>query len=880
MNLSAQPIFIPLSALVSDLKEQGFVIGVDTWQDLYALLRKKEFSGFNIDRELLKTTLCPLFAVNEEQQQVFGQLFDRHFAEYYGQYEQPAYYPPFPVQPPRPPKDYNLVLRFILWGAFVLLLSGLLVYEWFELHPLQERIVFMPPPGAQNPAHFDPNDYTPSPTPPREQQPLSPAPTKGAAPFSYLPIYDPDLTYMEMHNFWRYRLRILVAEGGLWIVVGGSGVWLVFALYRAKKRRLQAQRRNSLEPLAYWPVKSDERIFVQLPHSFFQAGNSMRRRLPYSSPQLDIKSTVKATIAAGGRPSPRFTQRSRAAEYLVLLPAGNAHSMFTAYLDYLFGLLGKTDIVIHRYFYEGEPSAFYVHDGEKKNTIQSLLYHHGNCRLLLVAYPQQLLKSAGFISEHFRQWDDRAILTAYLSSIDKRTLNFLREDFPVLPAGIASLETLVTQWEEGAGDEEAAAPEPPAPFISDYFELKPQLLAYFEACNTGSDAIDLLRWFAACCLLPELHWDLMLFAAKHIPPSNVPLLRLENLEALCRLPWMAAGSVPGQVRDQLVHDDELLSPEWRDHLIAAIAELVEHNLPEATNSVAYDRRQLHLALLEAMLSDSERSKRERTRYLKRAAEQSGEKDEAVTLLLNRETFAPFGKLLNERLRKALYRDGELYNGLKLFWGSVLIAALGVVVLLLTNTERRYGNIEVYNSTVYFIDTPEKQAGWQNHHAAFYYNAYYPGASAAAEEGTSEHETAKALVDSAAKIAPGDAMSQLNSFIIRMNYRLKAINDAMEKGEGSALITTGQQLAVDEKQLNAITHSIMLEKQEHAPQGDSLAVYLKRVKTNFWMARYICASVTGDESVLSKAAENMHLPMLTADQRKLLEQLDDLRKKKK
>src|SRR5687767_10448306 len=79
--MSPKPLYIPLTTLLHDLKEQGFIIGVDTYQDIKTLLQKDDFDESPEKLNELKHKLCSLLANNPDEQKDFYRLFDKHFAE-------------------------------------------------------------------------------------------------------------------------------------------------------------------------------------------------------------------------------------------------------------------------------------------------------------------------------------------------------------------------------------------------------------------------------------------------------------------------------------------------------------------------------------------------------------------------------------------------------------------------------------------------------------------------------------------------------------------------------------------------------------------------------------------------------------------------------
>lgn len=857
------PLYLPLSALISDLKEQGFVIGVDNWQDVYLLLRKGEFDQRHADPFYLKTVLCPLFAVNEEQQKIFYRLFDRHFAPVTPpeNNQQPAA-PVFSPQKELRKKERQLVITYSSLGTALLFITWFIIRTWFFYHPLTRPIEFRPA-GPQTPITIT----FPPPQPDETQTDTARAPVTPPAESSLVPLvplFDPDPSWFEMHDYWKYRFRTLLVEGGLWLVLGGSSIWGLILLYRRQRRKMIRTHQHTRDPLSYWPVRTEDHIHVQLPHEFYQAANSLRRRLPVSTPVIDMPATVMATIRAGGRPAPVFRQRSRPAEYLVLLPDDNAFAMFTQYCDFLFAMLGKTDIILHRYYYRDAPVQFYAHSGEKPSPVPSLLYHHGNARLLLVMHPQEAEKYADLIVTQFGQWEDRALLLSAPMQQGTAADAQLRETFRLYPASVKCLERLVEQWEAGQETDDTYIPDPPQPFISRFEALKPQLLRYFEACRTGSPPEELLRWLTACCFFPELHWELVLFTGQQLKGEKVPLLRLENLEALCRIIWFASGSIPAEVRDTLTGDRTIFSDEEKDRLVQAISELIHRNMPEEELSLAHDRRKMHLALLDTMLSQSEISRRKRLRRLMQAGEKTGEDDELAALLLKREMSNFFSRMLPEKVQQQLYREGKNYRGWKAAWSSLLLAVVATVILLLIDFRPVTGNLEVYNGKGYFIDNAEKQAVWQNHLASFYYNPYYPGGSVRAHPSSLEHRQAGALLDSASAVAPGETVAQLNQFIRKLNYQLILLNEEKAATAATALRSM-------EKDLASLEQAEQSGSYRTRPDADSLTAHLARARNHYSFARWLAELAAGNRQEAERLFKNVKVELLDEKEKKLLEE---------
>ena len=68
--------YLPIDTLIAELKNNGFIIGVDTYLKLEYLLQNLDIHK-NYDK--LNTLLCPLFATEQREQDLFYQIFENVF---------------------------------------------------------------------------------------------------------------------------------------------------------------------------------------------------------------------------------------------------------------------------------------------------------------------------------------------------------------------------------------------------------------------------------------------------------------------------------------------------------------------------------------------------------------------------------------------------------------------------------------------------------------------------------------------------------------------------------------------------------------------------------------------------------------------------------
>lgn len=853
------PLYLPLTALTGDLQAHGFVIGVDNWETLFALLQQVDFNEATTHPDRLKGLLCPLFATNAEQQRIFYFLFDKHMSAHYGQAATAEH-----IRHIREIRSDNQELKqvgtYFMLAFAVIVIASILVWAWFEFRPLEKRITFTPqqPPQYQAPTNGDEEETAPP------SNPATPIPEKNEPPpvFAIQGLFDPDPTYFQMNDFWNYRFKLFLVKAGVWTIVAGCGLWIVFLIYRRNRNRLLQRRHDNRDSLAYWPVKSDEPLHVQMPAVFFQAANDMRRRINYTSPQLDIAASVKATIYNGGRFVPQFRQRSRPAEYLVLLPVDHPNNMFIAYQDYLFGLFGKTDIILHRYYYSKNPDTFQAAPKEKPVNIAGLLYHHGNARLIVVMDAATVTTPSALLAEQFSQWQEKSVLLIQPDYARAWAEHFTASGFFVAESGLESLSRLIAYWEEEQTADAADSINYGTPFNVLNPDIKQELLNWFAQTAPGCDPLKMLQWFTACLLLPELHWDILLATGKILAEGDTRLVSLLNLESICRLPWFKTGDVPVEIREELCYDDSLLSQEQKQLLLEMLINLLSSNMPDDPDTYIYDQRKLHIAFLEAQLPESTRSRSERLRRLKKQARFTGQYHQAVNLLLNRQTFSPVARMLSEGMRKKVYENAQPWQGWKPIWGTLGVGAAALVIMFLLNTNPKIGNLEAYNSKVFFINTPEKQADYQNHKAAFYYNPYFGDKNFKSEKGSQENRQASALLDSALQVAPMHPATYLNCLIRDYNYTLHELRDSKSSG-GGARLRPLQSRVVFAEQL------IMNDSLNGKPNTDSLRAHFSRLKSQYYFSRWVFSNADKNAAQAEQFRSRMDTLQLEEQQRAVL-----------
>lgn len=515
------------------LRRQGFSIGIDHYLRLQELLDK---TGGSCAPPDLKTLLCPIFATNRSQQELFYRTFDAHFVSFQPDFSQEKEQPDAaetrreaigegiatPWEEQRKPKAIRSWI-YVVAGIWLATLLVALVLLW--------------QPKAGGP----PTSAMPT---PREIPPAAmPAPGTVTAPATQPPrAPEPEPTFYHRHAKSIFVAAFLTALALL----------LIYLRYRLRRRQLVLQKRRGKKPPYTWPIRV-EGFAPKLYDAdrFYAITRHLRRRQADEFQHLDVPATVKATIEALGYPTFCYKAASKQPEYLLLIDRASFRDHQAQFFNGLAKALEQEGVFITRYFYDGDPR---VCSGERGGGIplSELQHTFRGHRLLLFGDGRQLIdpltgRLAAWVADSFG-WQDRALLTPTApAQWGWKEIN-LANRFVLLPATVDGLFALIEHFESRS-----------SPDLREWRHLSSDQalppLGRSDIIQSLRDYLgaDAFQWLCACAVYPELHWDLTLYLGS-LPNMNGKLLREENLLRLIRLPWFRTGSIPDEFRLPLIRE--------------------------------------------------------------------------------------------------------------------------------------------------------------------------------------------------------------------------------------------------------------------------------------------------------------------------------------
>jgi formylglycine-generating enzyme required for sulfatase activity len=548
-----------LREFLESLREQGFGITVDHHVRAMQLL---DAIDWRCERERLKYLLCPMVARDEAEQRRFYDLYDRWLPR-----EGPAEAAERPVIPTAPASRSR---RWLPALAAMPLAAALAVLA-----------LWMVPSGPAGPAGAtDPKPVFIAP-PPR--------PT-GQNPIDFTPHLRVAVTPLASEPFsWPAKLALIT-----------PAVLLASFLLRTRFRRAVLERRSPRG--SAWPAREERRVLeIEDKARFFQATSRLRRREASEAQEIDVHSTVRDTVAAGGFPHFRYRPLTRRPEYLVLIDRRSLRDHQAELFAQLAAVLERELQLAHVFFYAADPRVLVSRRTAQSVYLADLVHKHAGCRLILLSGGEGLTDpitggwSAG--ARLLFSWRERALLSPKSEADWDAADEALAEGFAVEPGTVDGVDALAERVETGVRPARVQA-NGAAPARWENPRSAPETLRLINRLreHLGAKAFD---WLCACARYPYLHWDLTMRLGRKLAPEAV---KQTPVPRLFRLPWFRLGSMPRDLQDAL---DARLDGGTRRAAQQEILDFLEASVP--ADGAAPDSARLEVVVQEWGLRPSERA---------------------------------------------------------------------------------------------------------------------------------------------------------------------------------------------------------------------------------------------------------------------------------
>ena len=777
--MAGQPIYIPLSPLIEDLQRYDFSVTIETYLTLNKLLERTADEDFEKNIYRFKTQLCPIFAKTAQQQELFYKLFDKHFAAYLpftekeetgeekqeetGNSESPGI-------TTRRPRVYNF-----LWIAVVLCsaLLRVMVY-YFKYHPLEED--FDTHTSVIHPyVPYEPRDtHTYPPDQKKVGPPVKPYVDPDKEKISFASMFVPSVEHFEVKNILLFRISQYGTQVMLGIGLVLTVCYFMYELYLYRNRQFALSKRKGKKPQYSWKLDMGDLPGITFSPEFFKLASLMRKRIVVSGDKPDMQRTALATARNGGMLELVMTTQSRPAEYLVLIDNKSENDLQCFYTDLLLDKLIANGIHITRYYYKDDIRKCRDELFKKEVNLSTLAYHYGDHRLLIIGHAHSFFNAGTSklfdFTDIFQNWSDRALLTW------KEEKDWLDAEFAASSLFVFSgfnetgLSNAIEAFENRRMFDAKQLKEDA--LLKTHKEISSPL--YYEErikevlLDGEGGSHDLLHWFGACCLYPELNAELILYIGYVLEQHGSRVYTMENLQKICSLEVFKEGKIPGALRASIITDEEFLPKEKRELVTRAIMKLLEQNAPKDRNTFAYDRWRMNLVLMELMLDPKEKQKKKLLGELKELQQTSGSDEYMVVDYLNKNSgFLNF--IVPAKARNIFFRGGEPYQGLHpLFRAFIFLAVISVIFGLLDFNVKKASE-ETMDMKVYYMDDLQKFSCWNTFKTAYFYNPDHPGGLPYVYSGTKEYQQAMDYMGKAAGADSTLPEFRVNRMVLNYNY---------------------------------------------------------------------------------------------------------------
>ena len=464
---------------------------------------------------------------------------------------------------------------------------------------------------------------------------------------------------------------------------------LLYAILRLReqdRRKLVADVESKTKPPYVWNIQLDDLSEeVNLGENYQLVLNQLRQRTTDDYRRLSIPLTIGATIKNAGQVAFCYAQQTRPPEYLLLIDRHTEKNHRAKLFDLLFQSLKANEVFVERYFYNGDPRLVYNEAHPEGNTLNELYHNYPNARLLILGNAYQLLSpTSGKVSSwarFFEQWRERSILTPKAVQNWGKREKYLAELFHLLPASLQGFYYLIDQFELGntPDPQEIKEKVKDAPLKSIHFEGS--LLGTLRA--NYSEAM--IRWIASCAIYPSLHWDLTLYLGRLLSSEAHPLLTMDNLLDLTRLPWFVEGYISEEARAVLLDYLEMTYPGLQSEIREELQELLQKN-PPPSDSAAWGNYSMNLALNEWSYNKDKNRQKELEKEIEQKLETGVEADFTVIKYLEREQ-TPLDFLVPDNWKKFLTHGDKVKADLSFllrptfYYQALIWVVFGVVFAL-------------------------------------------------------------------------------------------------------------------------------------------------------------------------------------------------------
>ena len=555
---------LPFEGFIHLLKANGFVLGMDNYLQLQALLNQLEP---NCTKQRLKLMMGPLFCSTPEQQVLFGRLFDDYFqanmprlrAVRTSTSEQSTSQKL--VKEEKPKSLWEKTPIYIKWGLLISLSVASIAFVLY----LYSNLFDAPVKDFGNVQLDD-----------------------GTSPF---------LPFEMSKNISYIILSLLV-------------VFIGFLFYRSyrknrKDKQLALDSQRLRKPMLHWRIEVPQtKLSLFSSQNFYKATRLLKSREQSESRYLNVPKTIRASLANMGFPKLQYDFRTKPPEYLVLIDKASYRDHQATYFDSLYKALEEQEIYAERYYYRKQPTTCW-NGNDQGFDLETLLKKYHSHRLIIMGDVQHLFDPfTGMLMPELYPillWKYKAVLSAQQASPAVVSALNTYSNFVVLTANmenLLSLQDALTMSEPYQASTNG---------MGTTYNSTLEHLSNKQIIKNLKKKLDAktFEWLCVCAVYPELNWPFTLYLGKQV--FGEELLTEARILKLVQLPWYRDGLIPDKLRTALINT---LSEERLTQVRQVILDWLKDNPPQVDNVRDQSEYELYIAMEAAMLDpESDEKKR-------------------------------------------------------------------------------------------------------------------------------------------------------------------------------------------------------------------------------------------------------------------------------
>ena len=311
----------------------------------------------------------------------------------------------------------------------------------------------------------------------------------------------------------------------------------------------------------------------------------LRRYRAIPSQRIDVRASIRATLAGGAGPVVRRARRRLSPDFVLISERERAHDHLAEVAVAWRDRLHRAGIACEHYEFYGAPNTLRLRTddrGRKRDDLlaqplEAVLARHGAGHAMVMlesfdavpnaaAAPNWLLEAQRTLKLH--QMNPRD--PQHWDGLEARLETLGMVPYPASAAGVGDLAEQVGRAIDGDDATLEPRPGPGQPDLAAYLNAHRDLVLSSDRPDPRQIAqiVDVLErwldresylWLRALALFPTINTGFTFFSGCVL--EDVPLLTHRRFLALARLPWLRAGTMPDWLREALA--ETLAPPELR-----------------------------------------------------------------------------------------------------------------------------------------------------------------------------------------------------------------------------------------------------------------------------------------------------------------------------